>query len=668
MSIAGPAAAALEALTAEQITFLKTLPKAELHAHLNGSIPIAVLQELAREYLASAPSPTSSKPLSNDAIQAGIDKLLGGPAIDEISDFFTLFPAIYAVTSTPSALARATRAVLSSFLEGECPQCMYLELRTTPRENQEMTREQYLRVVLAELHRYGSVRQAGLIISLDRRMGEDVLRECLDLAKMLKAEGEPVVGVDLCGDPMAGDMTLFQKYFSEAKGAGLGVTLHIAETAKNPAQETLQLLSFCPDRLGHATFLDEDAKRVVAEQNTCIEICLSSNLLCKTVSTLDSHHIRHYLRHRHPIAICTDDVLPFRTSLIAEYALLLAPQPWGLGLSEAESATPRRAEHTQHNNVAAQAAAITPQIARHVQELYIESTGLSSGRDDSNDDPDDGPDSEDSNDDDPDDGTEDDTDDNRDSEDPDDEPDDNPDNWLLSLADDLELCLKQSFPQLQKCALVFCVFANWTSMRPELQANILRLTQCHSLRYIRLFGLNNLPLTLVGSLKFIQHLEIGDITLSPQTEVIQAHSTELRQQLRTLRLSVQRDEQGPDNASPFDMTVLVGASIRVELDNRRRGLEELISHCSGSLRELKILSGEWAFLCIPGTDDALDLKHLYALEHLLIYMQFESIQLMYPLDWPALDAQLERMLKTTLQKLTYHLLEDDRLQLRKGIL
>ncbi|EEB86946.1 hypothetical protein MPER_15923, partial [Moniliophthora perniciosa FA553] len=42
-----------------------------------------------------------------------------------------------------------------------------------------------------------------------------------------------------------------------------------------------------------------------------------SNLLCKTVDSLDAHHIRYYLEHNHPIAICTDDILPFRNSLLA---------------------------------------------------------------------------------------------------------------------------------------------------------------------------------------------------------------------------------------------------------------------------------------------------------------------------------------------------------------
>ena len=103
------------------------------------------------------------------------------------------------------------------------------------------------------------------------------------------------------------------------------------QTTANTPAETLHLLSFGPNRLGHATFLDDEAKAIVLRDKICIEICLSSNLLCvrllfyvchlrvmislsdwqqnmtyrcKTVSTLDDHHIRYYLKNDHPIAIC----------------------------------------------------------------------------------------------------------------------------------------------------------------------------------------------------------------------------------------------------------------------------------------------------------------------------------------------------------------------------
>jgi adenosine deaminase len=103
------------------------------------------------------------------------------------------------------------------------------------------------------------------------------------------------------------------------------------------AEETKELLSCEPERLGHGTYLDEEAKEVVLARRTCIEICLTSNLLCvififpfflrefelsvrvtnrishgrcKTVQQLQDHHIRYYLARNHPIAICVRP-LPF---------------------------------------------------------------------------------------------------------------------------------------------------------------------------------------------------------------------------------------------------------------------------------------------------------------------------------------------------------------------
>ncbi|KDR72176.1 hypothetical protein GALMADRAFT_253015 [Galerina marginata CBS 339.88] len=313
--LAGRAAIALGTLTPAQILFLQSIPKAELHAHLNGSIPISTLQELAAEYLHSRSSSPSSSlsttplnqppDISDESVLLGIETLKAGPVLSEIHDFFSLFPAIYALTSTPTALSRATRAVLHTFLDDAFPQCTYLELRTTPRQTASMSRELYLTTVLNELEWYDHGNQkTGLIVSLDRRMGEDVIEQCVMLACKLKEHGRRVVGLNLCGDPTAGDVQVFERCFEWAKRAGLGLTLHIAETIQNPPEETLKLLSYNPDRLGHATFLNDEAIAIVLEKRMCIEICLSSNLLCKTVPTLEAHHILQYLKANHPISIC----------------------------------------------------------------------------------------------------------------------------------------------------------------------------------------------------------------------------------------------------------------------------------------------------------------------------------------------------------------------------
>ncbi|KAF9449335.1 Metallo-dependent hydrolase [Macrolepiota fuliginosa MF-IS2] len=366
-TIAGPAAAAFSSLTPSQRAFIYGLPKAELHAHLNGSIPIDVLQDLARDYSSQhAGNSDTNNSVSGEAIKAGLEKLRTGVTLDEIHDFFGLFPAIYALTSTPEALERATRGVLDAFFSPTptltpsnedsdtmlcAPECTYLELRTTPRQTPSMSYEIYLRTVLQTCSSYTSTlpplpqslayktalqRRVGVIASLDRRMSRTTMHEIINVVVKLKEEGLDVVGVDLCGDPTAGDVEEFRYVFRRVAEAGLGVTLHIAETLKNSPEETLKLLSFNPDRLGHATFLDEQARDIVLKNKTCIEICLTSNLLCKTVPDLESHHIQYWLTRQHPIAICTDDILPFRNSLTAEYALLLAEPPLGLGLTEGE--------------------------------------------------------------------------------------------------------------------------------------------------------------------------------------------------------------------------------------------------------------------------------------------------------------------------------------------
>ncbi|KAI0344022.1 adenosine deaminase-like protein [Trametopsis cervina] len=336
--ITGYAAAALASLSDDQVQFLRNLPKAELHAHLNGCIPISVLKSIADERFSEPLLDSSALP---DAVRSSIQLLQEGVTLNEINDFFGLFPAIYALTSNPKALATAARAVLSLFLESDetiensQPQAAYLELRSTPRETTEMTRTQYLETVLDEVEKYPPQRSA-LIVSLDRRMDPAVAEEIVDIAVRLRQKGRRIVAVDLCGDPLAGDMKSFEKVFKLAKDGGLAVTMHIAETTDNSVEDTLQLLSYGPDRLGHATFLDGAARQKVFSSNVPVEICLSSNLLCKTTRSLEEHHIKHYLEQNHPIAICTDDTLPFRNSLLGEYALLLAAPPIGLGLSATE--------------------------------------------------------------------------------------------------------------------------------------------------------------------------------------------------------------------------------------------------------------------------------------------------------------------------------------------
>ncbi|CAE7169430.1 unnamed protein product [Rhizoctonia solani] len=335
-------ARALNSLTPSQILFLESLPKAELHAHLNGSIPISCLEQLAKNY-----EPHSN--IGSDDVTTSIQNLARGVRFNEIEDFFKLFPAIYALTSDVHSLGIATRAVLNEFLkprpsasgiEGApaVPQCAYLELRSTPRATPQMTRLEYVQAVLDEIEKFPADK-AAFILSVDRRMSRAEADEVVDIAIQMKSEGRRVVGVDLCGSPLANDVTVFGPPLTRAREAGLGLTLHIAEASYSQSKNALfikLLPAECKGRLGHATFLDPTTQLIVLNRKLPVEICLSSNLLAKTVTTLEVHHVNDYMILGHPLAISTDDILPFRTSLLGEYALLMAPVPLGLELEEDE--------------------------------------------------------------------------------------------------------------------------------------------------------------------------------------------------------------------------------------------------------------------------------------------------------------------------------------------
>jgi adenosine deaminase len=122
--------------------------------------------------------------------------------LSKITDFFTLFPAIYALTSTPENVAIATRAVLEDFLlpvDGRPPQCTYLELRTTPRSSDSMSKMQYLQAVLGEMDKFPA-EQCNLIVSVDWRMSAEQALETVNLAIELFNASRRVVGIDICGD------------------------------------------------------------------------------------------------------------------------------------------------------------------------------------------------------------------------------------------------------------------------------------------------------------------------------------------------------------------------------------------------------------------------------------------------------------------------------------
>lgn len=157
------------------LTFTKSLPKIELHAHLTGSISKTTLHQIWQSQKATSNTPLSD-PLT--AIPTGQGEI-------NVSTFFPIFDKyIYNLIDNLDAIRFATRSVLEDFLDDGV---VYVELRTTPRAilAKGMSKEDYVRVVLETMTAFMEETErkmtAYLILSIDRR---NTLEEAMEVAEL----------------------------------------------------------------------------------------------------------------------------------------------------------------------------------------------------------------------------------------------------------------------------------------------------------------------------------------------------------------------------------------------------------------------------------------------------------------------------------------------------
>ncbi|XP_077299017.1 adenosine deaminase-like protein [Arctopsyche grandis] len=288
-------------------TFCKNLPKIELHAHLNGSLSESTLKQLQR-----------IKNVDNDDISN-----FKFDHSKSTSECFAVFKIAQALTDTPDAVKLATSLTLQEFNDDGV---LYMELRSTPRRNPKMTKVQYIQSMVDAIIDTSNLieMKTCVLTSIDRRNTvEEAEETIIATIEMAKKYPHIIVGIDFSGDPHIGIFGDFTKILDTSRCAGLKVTVHAAEIPNE--KETLEILEWKPDRLGHVTYNSErnaGSKHLwnaILKSQIPIELCLTSNVKCGTVKSYADHHFKQFFEAKHPISLATDDKGVFGSTLSEEY-------------------------------------------------------------------------------------------------------------------------------------------------------------------------------------------------------------------------------------------------------------------------------------------------------------------------------------------------------------
>jgi len=179
--------------------------------------------------------------------------------------------------------------------------------------------------------RFGFVMEIKLLLSVDRgkvSCKEDALSQIDDIVALSQEFKDFVVGMDVCGNPAKPTVVPYvipamlerREAFVE-----LPVTFHTGEVVDdaecNLILDSMGVLNI--RRLGHVCFLGEAARRRLFEGEGApvgIELCPTSNLVTRGLTSLADHHFRDWWRgsERVLLSINTDDVGLFSCDLTSE--------------------------------------------------------------------------------------------------------------------------------------------------------------------------------------------------------------------------------------------------------------------------------------------------------------------------------------------------------------
>lgn len=347
--------------------FIQALPKTDLHVHIDGSLRIPTLIELAKEYKVELPSYE----------EEGLREEVFKDRYNSLVEYLRGFQYTCAVLQTPEALERVSyELAMDNLAEG----VLYIEPRFAPQLhiNDGLNMEQVLLSVNRGLKRaqdeYNSQEEVrsgekpgfayGIIVCAMRMFSEvfstyykTILKahpytprkkifgmaslELAQAAVKIKREYDlPIVGFDLAGQENGYPAEDHEDAYDFCHKNFLKKTVHAGE-AYGPESIFQAITNLHADRLGHGYHLfspwlidnksiPDKARYVkelaeyIADRRVTIELCLTSNIQTNpNLKKLSHHALGDMLKSRLSVSLCTDNRTVSNTTVTDEILLAI---------------------------------------------------------------------------------------------------------------------------------------------------------------------------------------------------------------------------------------------------------------------------------------------------------------------------------------------------------
>ena len=350
--------------------FIFEMPKTDLHLHLDGSLRIPTLIEMAKKNNIKMPSYT----------EEGLRELVYKSTYSNLGEYLHGFQYTCAALRDLENIERVSYELA---IDNINENVYYIEPRFAPQlmmdiENG-LTFETVFEAVYKGLERAKKEHNAredvknkerpefhyGIISCAMRNFGPkgyspyytrfyktfeyakhtEILKQAAH--QMIRAavknrdeKGIPIVSIDLAGQEEGYPSAHFVDIYNYAHKNFMHKTVHAGEAYG--AESIFQAITEChADRIGHGYYLFNEDKIVdpkitdrkkyiqdlitfVADKRTTIEVCLTSNLQTNPeIKDIKAHNVRHMLDNRMSVTICTDNRLVSDTTVSREFKLLV---------------------------------------------------------------------------------------------------------------------------------------------------------------------------------------------------------------------------------------------------------------------------------------------------------------------------------------------------------